>query len=63
MNGNNGSAFYHAIYFDNFGIEHIPNKKVIKKFIENKTIITNIYKIQACDWIMCGTLVLDLLTL
>ena len=39
-------------YFDSFGVEHIPQK--IKKFIGNKNIITNIYRIQAYDSIMCG---------
>ena len=39
-------------YFDFFGVEHIP--KEIMKFIGNKKIITNIYKIQAYDSIMCG---------
>ena len=28
------------VYFDNFGVEHIP--KEVKKFIRNKNIITNI---------------------
>ena len=32
-------------YFDGFGVGHIP--KEIKKFIVNKNIITNIYRIQA----------------
>ena len=32
--------------------EHIP--KVIYKFIENKNFVTNIYRIQAYDSIMCG---------
>ena len=40
-----------TVYFDSFGAEHIP--KEIKKFIRNKNIITNIYRIQACDLIMC----------
>ena len=51
------------IYFDSFGVEHIP--KEIMKFIgkneqsssakaRNKKIITNIYRIQAYDSIMCG---------
>ena len=31
-------------YFDSFGVEHIRNE--IKKFIENKNITTNIYRIQ-----------------
>ena len=39
------------IYFDSFGIEHIS--KVIKRFIENKNIITNICRMQSCDLISC----------
>ena len=39
-------------YFDSFGVEHIP--KEIRKVIGNKNIITNIYRIQADDSIMCG---------
>ena len=39
-------------YFDIFGIEHVP--KGIKKFIGDKNIITNIYRTQAYDSIMCG---------
>ena len=37
VNGNN------IVYFDSFGVEHIPRKT--KKFIWNKNIITNIYRI------------------
>ena len=33
------------VYFDSFGVEHIP--KEIKKFIRNKNIKTNIYRLQA----------------
>ena len=40
MNGNN------VIYFDCFGVEHIP--KVIKKFIGNEN-ITNIYRIHSIN--------------
>ena len=40
------------IYFDSFGVEHIPRE--IIKFIGNKKIIKNIYRIQAYDSIMCG---------
>ena len=45
------------IYFDSFGVEHIP--KEIMKFIKsgfpgNKNLITNIYRIQAYDSIICG---------
>ena len=39
-------------YYDSFGVEHVP--KEIKKFIGNKNIITNIYRIQAYDSIRCG---------
>ena len=43
-------------YFVSFGVEHIP--KDIRKFFGNKNIITNIYRIQAYDSIMCGYLCL-----
>ena len=43
---------YNIIYFDNFGVEHIP--KEIKKIIGNKKIITSTYRIQAYDSIKCG---------
>ena len=39
-------------YFNSFGVEHMP--KEIRKFIENKNIITNIYKMQECDLVMLG---------
>ena len=39
-------------YFDSFGVEHIPKEN--KKIIENKNIITNVYRIQAFVLIMCG---------
>ena len=39
-------------YFDSFGVEHIPRE--IMKFISRKKIITNIYRIQIYDSIMCG---------
>ena len=45
------------IYFDSFGVEHIPKEimKFIKsRFLGNKNIIRNIYRIQAYDSIMCG---------
>ena len=41
------------IYFDSFEVEHIP-KEIIKFIGNNKKIITNIYRIQAYDSIMCG---------
>ena len=65
--GTHGVALYvnnkTIIYFDSFGVEHSP--KEIIKFIgsneqsssakaRNKKIITNIYRIQLYDSIMCG---------
>ena len=41
------------IYFDSFGVEHIP-KEIVKFIGNNKKITTNIYGIQAYDSIMCG---------
>ena len=50
----------YTVYFDSFGIEHIP--KEINKFISNDTtkwsaiarIKSNIFRIQVYDSIMCG---------
>ena len=39
-------------YSDSFRVEHL--QKEIKAFISNKNIKTNIFRIQAFDWIMCG---------
>ena len=39
-------------YFDSFGVEHIP--KEIRAFIYIKNIKINIFRIQACNSIMCG---------
>ena len=50
-NNNNNNV----IYFDSFGVEHIP--KEIKAFINNNNNnkkITNIFRVQAYDSIMCG---------
>ena len=52
MNDNNRRASYNTIYFDSFGVEHIP--KEVKKFTGNKNIIKNIYRLQAYNSIMCG---------
>ena len=46
------SSLERTIYFDSFGIEHIP--KEINKFIGNSDIKSNIFRIQAYDSIMCG---------
>ena len=39
-------------YFDSFGVEHIPEE--IKKFIGNKNLKANIYRVQANNSVMCG---------
>ena len=39
-------------YFDSFGEEHIS--KEIKEFVEMKNIMTNIFRMQAYESIMCG---------
>ena len=41
-----------VIYFDSFGVEYIPNE--IKKFIGNKGIKTNVFRIQDYNSIRCG---------
>ena len=43
---------YEVIYFDRFGVEHVP--KEIKRFIGHKNIKANIFRIQADNSIMCG---------
>ena len=40
------------VYFDSFGVEHIPEE--IKKFIGNRNIKANIYRVQANNSVMCG---------
>ena len=45
VNGNN------VTYFDSFGGEHFP--KETRKFISNKNIKTNIYRVQANVSIIC----------
>ena len=46
-------VYYKTVtYFDSFRVEHIP--KEIMKFIARKKIITNTYRIQAYDSIMCN---------
>ena len=39
-------------YFDSFGVKHIP--KEIKIFIDKSIVVTNIFRIQAYDSVMCG---------
>ena len=39
-------------YVDSFEIEHISKK--VKKFVNNKNVIANIFRTQAYDSVMCG---------
>ena len=39
------------VYFDSFGVEHIPEE--IKEFIGNKNIKANIFRIQKNNSVMC----------
>ena len=41
-----------VIYFDRFGVEHIPKK--MNKFLGNKKLKASIFRLQAYDSIMCG---------
>ena len=41
-----------ATYFDSFGVEHIP--KEIKIIIDKSVVVTNIFRMQAYDSVMCG---------
>ena len=41
-----------VIYFDSFGVEHIPEE--IKKLIRNKNIKSNILRIHDYNSVMCG---------
>ena len=40
------------VYFDSFGVEHVPEK--IKKFVGNKNITANLFRVQASNSVMCG---------
>ena len=51
-NNNDNDNDSNIIYFDSFGVEHIPKES--KKFIGNKDVTTNIYRVQAHDSVMCG---------
>ena len=44
-------ALKNVTYFDSFEVEHIS--KEIKIFIDTSIVVTNIFKIQANDSIMC----------
>ena len=40
------------VYINIFGVEHVPEE--IKKFVGNKNIKANIFRVQANDSVMCG---------
>ena len=42
------------VYFNSFGVEHVPEE--IIDFMGNKNITANIFRIQANDSVMCGSL-------
>ena len=51
-------------YFDSFGVEHIP--KEVKKFINNKNVIGNIFRLKAyglCNVFVTFVLVLSIICL
>ena len=41
-----------VIYFHSFGVEQIP--KEIKKFIDDRNIAANMFRVQAYNSVMCG---------
>ena len=41
------------VYFDSFSVEHV--RKEIKEFIGNKNIITNIFWVQANNFVLCSS--------
>ena len=46
-------------YFDSFGVEHVP--KEIKTFINKSIVVTNIFRTQAYDSVMCVYLSIGLI--
>ena len=40
------------VYFDSFGVEHVPEET--KDFIGNENINANIFRLQANNSVMCG---------
>ena len=39
------------VYFNSFGAEHVPEE--IKEFVGNKTIVANIFRLEANSSVMC----------
>ena len=40
------------VCFNSFGVEHVPEE--IKEFVQNKNILTNIFRVQANNSMKCG---------
>ena len=40
------------VYFHSFGVEHVPEE--IKKFVRNKNITANIFRVQTNNSVVCG---------
>ena len=49
---NNNISTGDILYFDSFGVEHVPEE--IKKFVGNKNIKANIIRVQANNSVMCS---------
>ena len=49
------------VYFDSFGVEHIPEE--IKEFIGNRNIKANIFRVQANNSVMCGYFCIEFIDL
>ena len=45
-------AKHEIVYFDSFGVEHVPEEN--KEFVENKNIKANTFRVQAISLVMCG---------
>ena len=41
-----------ATYFDSFGVEHMPREVI--RFLKNKDLHTNIFRVQPADSVLCG---------
>ena len=39
------------VYFNSFGAEHVPEE--IKEFVGNKTIVANLFRLEANSSVMC----------
>ena len=42
------------VYLGSFGVEHVPGEMFLKRFLRNKNVIANIFRVQANNSVMCG---------